>query len=180
MMLTDMSKNQRMPMKTNLILIGMPGAGKSTVGVVLAKRLGMGYVDTDLLIQMRSGRLLQEIIDSDGLEGFRALEEQTLKEFDVCNAVVATGGSVVYSDAAMRHLGSIGSRVFLDVPLEELAIRLKDMKTRGLVIDPGATLADLYHERIPLYRKHADLTVDVAGQSLEQVVELICRELAET
>jgi shikimate kinase len=164
-------------MHTNLILIGMPGAGKSTVGVVLAKRLGMGYVDTDLLIQMRCGRLLQEVIDSDGLGAFRSLEEQTLREFDVCNAVVATGGSVVYSDEAMRHLANIGTLVFLDVPLHELELRLQNMSTRGLVIDPGATLADLYRERLPLYRTYADLTIDVAGKNLEQVVEAICRQL---
>jgi shikimate kinase len=164
-------------MNTNLILIGMPGAGKSTVGVVLAKRLGMGFVDTDLLIQMRCGRLLQEVIDSDGLGAFRSLEEQTLREFDVCNAVVATGGSVVYSDEAMRHLANIGTLVFLDVPLHELELRLQNMSTRGLVIDPGATLADLYRERLPLYRTYADLTIDVAGKNLEQVVEAICRQL---
>jgi shikimate kinase len=165
-------------MKTNLILIGMPGAGKSTVGVVLAKRLGMGFVDTDLLIQMRSGRLLQEVIDSDGLEAFQSLEEQALREFDVCNAVVATGGSAVYSDEAMRHLATIGTIIFLDVPLNELEMRLRDMTTRGLVIDPGATLADLYRERLPLYRKYADLTIHVQGENLEQVVESICRSAA--
>jgi len=116
----------------NLILIGMPGAGKSTIGVVLAKRLGMGFVDTDLLIQMRCGRLLQEVIDNDGLETFRALEEQTLKDFDVCNAVIATGGSAVYSAEAMAHLSSIGTLIFIDVPLAELQVRLRDMATRGL------------------------------------------------
>jgi len=162
-------------MKSNLILIGMPGAGKSTVGVVLAKRLGMGFVDTDLLIQMRCGRLLQDVIDSDGPEAFRALEEQTLREFDVCHAVVATGGSAIYSDEAMRHLASIGTIIFLDVPLGELELRLQDMATRGLVIDPGATLADLYHERLPLYRKYAELVIPVHGENLEQVVESICR-----
>jgi len=160
----------------NLILIGMPGAGKSTIGVVLAKRLGMGFVDTDLLIQMRCGQLLQEVIDYDGLETFRALEEQTLKDFDVCNAVIATGGSVVYSAEAMDHLSSIGTLIFIDVPLAELQLRLRDMATRGLVIDPGFTLADLYRQRLPLYRKYAQLTIDVGDRNLEQVVEAICQE----
>jgi len=163
--------------QTNLVLIGMPGAGKSTVGVVLAKRLGLGFVDTDLLIQMRSGRLLQEVIDSDGLQAFRDLEERTLCEFDVCNAVIATGGSAIYSEAAMHHLTGLGIVVFLDVPLVELELRLRNMATRGLVIDPGASLADLYAERLPLYRRWAQLTMDVSAKNLEEVVEEICRNL---
>jgi len=164
--------------RTNLVLIGMPGAGKSTLGVVLAKRLGLGFVDTDLLIQMRCGRLLQEVIDGEGLAAFRALEEQTLREFDVCNAVIATGGSAVYSEAAMRHLAGIGRIIHLDVPLADLELRLQDMRTRGLVIDPGATLADLYAERLPLYRRWADLTIETRGLGFEAVVEAICRQLA--
>jgi len=163
----------------NLILIGMPGAGKSTVGVVLAKRLGLGFVDTDLLIQMRTGRLLQETIDSEGLQTFRSLEEQTLLEFNVCNAVVATGGSAVYSAAAMQHLAAIGTVIFLDVPLPELEIRLHNMESRGLVIDPDASLADLYAERLPLYRRWAQITVDEGGKNLEEVVEEICCMLDE-
>jgi len=166
--------------QSNLILVGMPGAGKSTVGVVLAKRLGHGFVDTDLMIQMRSGRLLQDIIDEEGIEAFRDIEEQTLCEFDVCNAVVATGGSAVYSEAAMRHLASIGMILFLDVPLAELELRLENMSTRGVVIDPGATLADLYAERLPLYRHWAEITVDAAGKNLEDVVEDICRKIASS
>ncbi|RME38683.1 MAG: shikimate kinase [Deltaproteobacteria bacterium] len=161
----------------NLVLIGMPGAGKSTVGVVLAKRLGLGFVDTDLLIQMRTGRRLQQIIDEDGLQAFRALEEQTVLEFDVCDAVIATGGSVVYSDKAMRHLAALGTLVYLEVPLTELEQRLHDMESRGLVIDPGATLADLYTERTPLYRRWADISIDESGKNLEEVVEDICKAL---
>lgn len=160
--------------RTNLILIGMPGAGKSTVGVVLAKRLGLGFVDTDLLIQMRTGKLLQETIDHEGLTAFRSLEEQALVEFNVCNAVVATGGSAVYSEAAMQHLGEIGTIVFLDVPLNELEERLHNMESRGLVIDPGSSLADLHAERLPLYRRWAEFTVNEGGNGFEQVVEDIC------
>ena len=162
-------------LQKNLVLIGMPGAGKSTVGVVLAKRLGLGFVDTDLLIQLRAGKQLQEIIDKEGLQKFRRLEEQALLEFDVCNTVIATGGSAVYSDAAMRHLGQIGTIIFLDLPLAELEQRLQDMATRGLVIDPNATLADLYDERLPLYRGWADITIETRDINLEQVVETICQ-----
>lgn len=164
-------------MQDNLILIGMPGAGKSTVGVVLAKRMGLGFVDTDLLIQMRSGKLLQDLIDGAGLEAFRTIEEQTLCEFDVCNAVVATGGSAIYSDAAMEHLAAIGTIIFLDVSLTDLEQRLSDMSTRGLVIDPEATLADLYAERQPLYQRWAGITIDTRDKNLEQVVEEICQQL---
>jgi shikimate kinase len=164
-------------MQDNLILIGMPGAGKSTVGVVLAKRMGLGFVDTDLLIQMRSGKLLQDLIDGAGLEAFRTIEEQTLCEFDVCNAVVATGGSAIYSDAAMEHLVAIGTIIFLDVSLTDLEQRLSDMSTRGLVIDPEATLADLYAERQPLYQRWAGITIDTRDKNLEQVVEEICQQL---
>jgi shikimate kinase len=162
--------------KSNLVLIGMPGAGKSTVGVVLAKRLGLGFIDTDLLIQMRSSRLLQEVIDNDGLAAFRDLEERTLCEFDICNAVIATGGSAVYSEASMRHLAGIGTIVFLDVPLVELELRLKNMATRGVVIDPGSTLADLYAERLPRYRQWAQLTIDASAKNLEEVAEDICQK----
>lgn len=163
------------PLQKNLILIGMPGAGKSTVGVVLAKRLGLGFVDTDLLIQLKAGRQLQDVIDKDGLQAFRNLEEQTLLEFDVCNTVIATGGSAIYSENAMRHLHQIGTVIFLDLPLAELEQRLQDMSTRGLVIDPGATLADLYNERRPLYQRWAEVTIESEGISLEQVVEAICQ-----
>lgn len=165
-------------LRSNLILIGMPGAGKSTVGVVLAKRAGLGFVDTDLLIQMRAGKLLQDVIDGEGLEAFRTIEEQTLREFDVCNAVVATGGSAIYSDAAMEHLTSIGRIIFLDVSLEDLEQRLSNMATRGLVIDPEATLADLYAERQPLYLRWAEIIVDARHKNLEQVVEEICQQIS--
>ncbi|RMF48560.1 MAG: shikimate kinase [Deltaproteobacteria bacterium] len=171
--------NQSVARGGNIILIGMPGAGKSTVGVVLAKRLGLGFVDTDLLIQMRTGRRLQQIIDEDGLAAFRALEEQTVMEFDVCDAVIATGGSVIYSDKAMRHLAAIGTLVYLDVPLTELEKRLHDMESRGLVIDPGSTLADLYAERTPLYRRWADLRVDESDRNLEEVVDQICHAIED-
>lgn len=163
---------------SNLVLIGMPGAGKSTIGVVLAKRLGLGFVDTDLLIQMRCGMLLQEVIDTQGLAAFRALEEHTICEFDVCNAVIATGGSAVYSSAAMSHLAAIGTTVFIDVSLAELELRLQNMATRGLVIEPGATLGDLYRERRPLYRRWGQIIVDASAKSLEDVVEEICRQLS--
>jgi len=160
--------------RSNLILTGMPGAGKSTVGVILAKRLGFSFVDTDLLIQMRTGKLLQETIDCEGTAAFRQLEEQVLLEFNACNAVVATGGSAIYSEKAMRHLAAIGTIIFLDVPLNELKQRLHDMESRGLVIDPGTGLAELYAERLPRYRRWAEVTIDEGGKNLEEVVEEIC------
>ncbi len=163
--------------RTNVVLIGMPGAGKSTVGVVLAKRLGRGFVDTDLLLQQRAGKSLQRIIDEDGQQAFRRLEEQILCAFAGRDCVVATGGSAIYSEMAMRHLAANGIIVFLDVPLAELQQRLHDMQNRGLVIGPGAGLADLYSERLPLYRCWADITIDGRGKNLEEVVDAIVRAL---
>lgn len=160
-------------MKTNIVLIGMPGAGKSTVGVVLAKRLGMDFVDTDVLIQVRCGRRLQEIIDGEGLAAFRRIEERVLLELDVNRSVVATGGSVVYSTAGMRHLKESGLLFFLDVPLEKLTERVRNMDSRGIVIDPGEDFAGLYRRRIALYRRWADRVVDGAAGSVEEIAARI-------
>jgi len=161
----------------DIILIGMPGAGKSSVGVLLAKRLGYQFVDTDLLIQGEAHCRLQQIIAHHGLAAFMNLEEQVICQLAVHRSVVATGGSVVYSDKAMRHLGKIGQPVFLDLPLDILQQRVRNMDTRGLVIDPGETFAALYARRLPLYRQHAALTIPCAGLSQEEIAAAIEEKL---
>ncbi len=145
----------------NVVLIGMPGAGKSTVGVVLAKRMGLAFVDTDILIQSRIGRTLQSVVDRDGYLALRKIEEEVICSFEGRRAVVATGGSAAYSEPAMRHLAGRGRIVFLDAPLDLITERVRDVATRGLARRPGQTLEDLYLERLPLYRRFADVTVPV-------------------
>ena len=154
----------------NIILIGMPGVGKSTVGVLLAKALSRDFVDTDVLMQAVEGRRLQEIIDAEGLDNFLALEELHVLGLNLHGTVIATGGSVVYSDPAMTHLKKHGQIVYLRLPLPDLEARITDMDSRGVVIAPWQTLADLNHERLPLYEHFADITIDCAGLSHGQVV----------
>lgn len=155
-------------MGDNIILIGMPASGKSTVGVVLAKLLAYDFVDTDLLIQRREGLPLHAIIASHGSDGFLAIEESVCLALEAQRAVIATGGSVVYSDAAMRHLKSLGRVLYLDVDLPTLRRRLTDVQGRGVVLKDGQTVADLYDERTPLYRRYADLTVPEGDLTLEE------------
>jgi shikimate kinase len=157
----------------NIILIGMPGAGKSSIGVLLAKRLGYQFVDTDLLIQGEAHSRLQQIIAHHGLAAFRELEERVVCKLAPHRTVVATGGSVVYSEAGMARLRQIGRLVWLDVPLDELQRRVRNMDSRGLVIDPGESFADLYARRAPLYRQHAELTIPCGGRSQEEVAASI-------
>jgi shikimate kinase len=153
----------------NIILIGMPGAGKSTVGVLLAKRLGYNFVDTDLLLQSRQKCRLQQIIAREGLENFKTIEEQILMELTTTHSVVATGGSAVYSEPAMDRLRNLGQLVFIDIPLEELLGRVNDMDNRGLVIGPNETYENLYKERLPLYQKYAEVTIAGDGMTVEAV-----------
>jgi shikimate kinase len=153
----------------NIILIGMPGAGKSTVGVLLAKRLGYNFVDTDLLLQSRQKCRLQQIIAREGLENFKTIEEQILMELTTTHSVVATGGSAVYSEPAMDRLRNLGQLVFIDIPLEELLGRVNDMDNRGLVIGPNETYENLYKERLPLYQKYAEVTIAGNGMTVEAV-----------
>ncbi|MGD9506033.1 MAG: shikimate kinase [Syntrophobacteraceae bacterium] len=157
----------------NIVLIGMPGSGKSTVGVILAKQASMAFVDTDLLIQTKEGRSLQNIVDSDGHMALRAVEERVLMKLDPRNHVIATGGSAVYSPAAMEHLKSAGVVVFLDVTLEALKSRVHDYETRGLAKRPDQTVEDLFAERAALYRKYADVTINCVGLAQEEVSEKI-------
>jgi shikimate kinase len=162
---------------SNLILIGMPGAGKSTVGLLLAKRANLGFLDTDLVLQNSEGRSLQEIVDQDGYLGMRAAEERLVLSLDCQNHVIATGGSVIYSTPAMEHLKALGRLIFLHLSLEELLPRLTDFDTRGLVRRPGQSLTDLYDERLPLYRRYADLTITCGGLHPIEVIEAICDRL---
>jgi shikimate kinase len=151
----------------------MPGAGKSTIGVLLAKQTSKDFIDTDVLIQVAEGRLLQDIVDSQGYLVLRAIEERVLLGLSCCNCVVATGGSAVYSDAAMQHLKAGGMTVFLDVDIATLNSRVHDYETRGLAKRPDQSFAELFEERLVLYRKYADLTVNCIGLTQEEVCSKI-------
>ena len=161
----------------NIVLIGMPGAGKSTIGVVLAKKLGLRFLDSDLVIQDRCGMLLHEIMEKKGLEGFKEIEDQVNASLDVTNCVIATGGSAVYGKNAMAHLKEIGTVVYLKLSYEEISNRLGDLHERGVALKPGQSLLSLYNERIPLYEKYADIVVDCDGLMLRESVEYIVRQL---
>ena len=162
----------------NLILIGMPGCGKSTVGVVLAKALGMDFIDSDLVIQKVTGKRLSAIIDESGDAGFREVENRVNADLTAENSIIATGGSVVYGEEAMRHLKEIGTVVYLKLSCATIADRLGDLHARGVTIKPGWTLQDLYNERIPLYEKWADVTVDCENLLLREVVQYILDHVA--
>lgn len=162
---------------SNIVLIGMPGSGKSTVGVILAKLTGRDFVDTDVLIQKEEGRSLQDIIDQDGYLALREIEEKTILKLECRRHVIATGGSAVYSRAAMTHLKTDGIAVFLNVDLQTLFTRVKDFETRGLAKRPDQGVADLFSERHALYRKYADMIIDCEGITHETVCERIMQEL---
>lgn len=160
---------------SNYTLIGMPGAGKSTIGVLLAKALGYEFVDTDLVIQKREGKLLKEIIEEAGNEGFKIIEEEVNASVQAEKSVIAPGGSAIYSDKAMKHFRDIGTVIYLKLSYETVKKRLGNLKTRGVVLKEGQTLYDLYCERVPLYEKYADVSVELdnlsIGSSLEKVLE---------
>ena len=159
--------------RSNIVLIGMPGSGKSTVGVLLAKTAFMDFIDTDILIQKREERPLQEIVDRDGYLILRKIEEEVILGMDCDCAVVATGGSAVYGAAAMAHLKALATVVFLHVDLATLRERVPDYGNRGLAKRPEQTLEDLFEERLGLYRRYADVTVDCIGLSHEEVCRAI-------
>lgn len=157
--------------KKNVVLIGMPGAGKSTIGVILAKVLGKDFIDADLVIQKKEGRLLREIIEQEGPDGFLAVEERVNAGICPDAAVIATGGSVVYGQRAMEHLGRIGAIVYLKLSYPAVESRLRDIRGRGVVLRDGQTLLDLYQERAVLYEHYADVTVEEDGLGVEETLE---------
>ena len=163
----------------NIILIGMPGVGKSSIGVILAKELGMRFLDSDLLIQEREKRLLREILEQDGVDGFLRIEEQVNASIKAEHAVIATGGSAVYSEKAMKHLQETGTVVYLKLEYEPLSRRLGNLHNRGVVLRDGQTLRDLYGERSGLYEKYADLIVDEAGKDMEDTLAEVINSLRE-
>ncbi|MDD2483423.1 MAG: shikimate kinase [Eubacteriales bacterium] len=163
----------------NIIMIGMPGCGKSTVGVILAKTLGKNFLDTDLLIQIREGDLLQNLIDRKGMDVFLAAEEKALLSIESEDTVIATGGSAVYSDIAMKYLSTIGTIVYLELSYETICQRLDNINTRGIAMGEGETLKNLYEKRIPLYETYADIRVNVEGLNVEKSVEAIISELLQ-
>ena len=166
-------------MKNNIVLIGMPGCGKSTIGVVLAKVLGYRFLDADLLIQEQEGRRLGQIIEEEGIQGFDRIENQVNASIQAERTVIATGGSVVYGREAMEHLGAIGTILYIKLPYEEIQKRLGDLNERGITIKDGQTLLDLYRERVPLYEKYAHLTVETDGLELRDSVKRIKEKLEE-
>lgn len=161
----------------NIVLIGMPGAGKSTIGVILAKVLGYKFIDSDLLIQEQEGCLLKDIIKSKGIEGLIAIEERVNASIVANNTVIATGGSVIYGERAMKHLQEIGTVVYIQHSYETIASRLGNIRQRGVVLRNDQTLEDLYNERCPLYEKYAHLIIDGEGLGIEEVLEQIVLRL---
>lgn len=161
--------------KNNIVLIGMPGVGKSTVGVILAKVLGYQFIDADLVIQKEEGKLLKDIIAEVGPEGFIEVENRINASIEAENSIIATGGSVVYGAEAMAHLKEIGTVVYLRLPYSEIAKRLSDIKGRGVVLRDGQTLRDLYEERTVLYEKYAEVIIDENGLNVEETIDEILK-----
>ena len=163
----------------SIILIGMPAVGKSTVGVVVAKRLGYEFIDTDLLIQKQENRLLKEIIEDEGIDGFLKIENQVNCDVQAERAVISPGGSVVYCQEAMEHYKKIGVVVYLRASFETINNRIRNAKNRGVVLKEGQTLERLYEERVKLFEKYADLTIDEEGKELGETIELVLQRLCK-
>jgi len=164
-------------LEKNIVLIGMPGSGKSTSGVLLAKSLGFSFLDADLLIQQQEGMLLQDIVDALGFFGFIEIEEKMIFGVQVSNCVISTGGSVIYSEKAMNHLKEIGMIVYLDVSFSEIMRRIQNISTRGIALKDGQSLENLYEERRPLYEKYADMTVLGDNKTVEELVTEIAEKI---
>ena len=158
---------------SNIILIGMPGAGKSTCGVLAAKMLLKNFFDTDLLIQNIEGKSLQAVIDENGTDYFQSAEERAILSLDINGTVIATGGSVVYSEQAMAHLKSLGKIIYLHLDYKTMKRRIRNVSTRGLVLRNGSTLKDMYDERLPLYEKYAEKIIICDGNTVEETAEKI-------
>ena len=165
--------------KTNITLIGMPASGKSSVGVVLAKRLGKKFVDTDIVIQEKYGKLLKELIEEHGDEGFREIEDEVNAGLDLDNCIISPGGSVVYGEKAMQHLKEISVIIYLELSYTAIKSRLGDLRERGITLKEGQSLKDLYLERVPLYEKYADITVNEMKKTLAKTIDEICDRLGE-
>ena len=161
----------------NIVLIGMPGCGKSTVGVVLAKILGYRFLDSDLVIQEQEDRLLSDIIEQEGVDGFNEIENRINASINVRKTVIATGGSVIYGKDAMEHFKDIGIIVYIKLPYDDIKHRLGDLAKRGVSIKEGQTLRDLYNERLPLYEKYADIIADERGLTISQTAMYIKEQI---
>lgn len=164
-------------MKSNIVLIGMPGVGKSTLGVILAKILGYRFLDADLVIQEREGKLLKEIIEEKGIEGFMDVENEVNASLNCEKTIIATGGSVVYGEEAMEHLKNIGEVIYLKAEYEDISKRLSNLKGRGVVLKHGQNLKSLYEERTPLYEKYCDHIIDETGCDIEETIDKILEKI---
>ncbi|MGN0131668.1 MAG: shikimate kinase [Lachnospiraceae bacterium] len=162
---------------SNIILIGMPGVGKSTVGVVLAKHLGYHFLDSDLVIQEREGKLLHEIISENGTAGFLKIEDRINASIETDRTVIATGGSAVYGEQAMEHFRKTGKIVYLSLPYRELEERLGDLTERGVALQPGQTLRELYEERKPLYEQYGEIRIDCSSKQIREIVAEIVQKI---
>ena len=163
--------------KDNVILIGMPGAGKSTIGVILAKIKGMNFIDSDLVIQEKTGKLLKDIIEDEGVNGFIKVENDINSSISVNNCIIATGGSAIYGEEAMTHFKETGTVVYIKLDFDTIDNRLGNIKQRGVLLKEGQNLKSLYTERCPLYEKYADIIVEASGMDIEEVVENIFTKL---
>lgn len=161
----------------NIVLIGMPGVGKSTIGVILAKILGYKFVDSDIIIQEQEGRLLKDIIADEGIDGFLKIENRVNRNLNVKNAVISTGGSAVYGSQSMEHYKETSTIIYLKLDYEAVVLRSGDIKRRGVVLRDGQTLEDIYNERTAIYEKYSDIIIDETGLNLENTLEIILEEL---